>query len=52
MLVYSKNKAIEQASGLIASQKNKDYLWTHNDSGDENRIFLIDKMEKVYFSSI
>ncbi|MET3126109.1 hypothetical protein ABID42_001211 [Arcicella rosea] len=43
------NKAIDEASGLIASQKNKDYLWTHNDSGDENRIFLIDKNGKGLF---
>jgi len=40
------NKSIDEASGLIASQKNKGYLWTHNDSRDSNRIFLIDKSGK------
>ncbi|MEA5257035.1 hypothetical protein VB264_04505 [Arcicella aquatica] len=40
------NKAIDEASGLIASQTNKGYLWTHNDSGDSNRIFLMDKAGK------
>ncbi len=36
------DKALEEASGLAASVKNPGYLWTHNDSGDEARIFLID----------
>lgn len=43
------NQEIDEASGLIASQQNKGYLWTHNDSGDENRIFLIDKNGKGLF---
>lgn len=40
------NKSINEASGLIASVQNSDYFWTHNDSGDSNRIFLIDKNGK------
>ena len=32
---------IDEASGLAASQLNTDVLWTHNDSGDFNRIFAL-----------
>ncbi|TRX58692.1 hypothetical protein FNH22_12500 [Fulvivirga sp. M361] len=35
------NDAINEASGLEASIKNPGLLWTHNDSGDTARIFLI-----------
>ena len=34
---------ITEASGLAASRINDGILWTHNDSGDRNRIFAIDK---------
>jgi hypothetical protein len=34
---------IDEASGLVASRNLDGMLWTHNDSGDKNRIFLIDK---------
>ncbi len=34
---------IDEASGLAASVANKGMLWTHNDSGDKARIFLIDR---------
>ena len=34
---------LEEASGLVASVNNPNMLWTHNDSGDKARIFLIDK---------
>lgn len=37
------NSEIDEASGLAASAVNKGMLWTHNDSGDEARIFLIDR---------
>jgi hypothetical protein len=30
---------IYEASGIAASRKNPNVLWTHNDSGDPNRIF-------------
>jgi len=36
------NKEIDEASGIVASYRNKGLLWTHNDSGDKNRIFSID----------
>jgi Secretion system C-terminal sorting domain len=36
------NDDIDEASGLVASYKNPGILWTHNDSGGENRIFAID----------
>ena len=32
---------IQEASGIVASYRNKGFLWTHNDSGDRNRIFLL-----------
>ncbi len=35
------NDDIREASGLEASTTNPGLLWTHNDSGDEARIFLI-----------
>ena len=35
------NPAIDEASGLAASKLNQGLLWTHNDSGDRNRIFAI-----------
>lgn len=34
--------AIHEASGLVASVVNPRQFWTHNDSGDKARIFLID----------
>lgn len=32
---------LEEASGLAESISNPGYLWTHNDSGDKARLFLI-----------
>jgi hypothetical protein len=32
---------IDEASGLAASRINKNMLWTHNDSGDDARLFLM-----------
>src|SRR5690606_29311603 len=32
---------IKEASGLAASRRHSGMLWTHNDSGDEARIFLM-----------
>lgn len=37
---------LEEASGIVPSIKNSNYLWTHNDSGDDARLFLIDKTGK------
>ena len=30
---------IDEASGLVASRKNENVFWVHNDSGDNNRIY-------------
>ncbi|MBK9578553.1 MAG: hypothetical protein IPK50_11785 [Fibrobacterota bacterium] len=35
------NHEIREASGIAASGVDDSILWTHNDSGDENRIFAI-----------
>jgi len=32
---------LREASGIAASKKNKGVLWTHNDSGDKNRIYAL-----------
>ncbi len=34
---------IDEASGLAASRKYPGIFWTHNDSGDKDRIFAIDR---------
>lgn len=41
------NPTLAEASGLVASRANPGYLWTHNDSGDAARIFLIDTEGKI-----
>lgn len=41
------NKAIDEASGLVASVAFPGYLWTHNDSGDEARLFLLNASGKT-----
>ncbi|SEL12951.1 hypothetical protein [Parapedobacter koreensis] len=46
------NGSINEASGLVASGENPRYFWTHNDSGDKARIFLIDDSanhKKTYY---
>jgi hypothetical protein len=40
------NSEIDEASGLAASHVNPGMLWTHNDSGDKARIFLLDSLGK------
>lgn len=37
---------INEASGLAASSLNPQLLWTHNDSGDVNRIFSVSQQGK------
>lgn len=34
---------ISESSGLAASLRYPGYFWTHNDSGDEPRLFLVDR---------
>ena len=36
-----KSSEINESSGIIKSKKHKGIYWTHNDSGDTNRIFAI-----------
>jgi hypothetical protein len=36
------NEAIDESSGLAASRRHDERFWTHNDSGGEARVFLID----------
>jgi hypothetical protein len=38
-----KPKAINEASGLTASRRVPGVFWTHNDSGDESRVFAINE---------
>lgn len=38
------SKKIDEASGIAASRTHPGMLWTHNDSGDKPRIFLIDSL--------
>lgn len=38
---------MQEASGLVASISNPEMFWTHNDSGNEAEIFLIDKTGKL-----
>jgi hypothetical protein len=35
------NSSVTEASGIVASRKNADVLWTHNDSGDTARVFAM-----------
>lgn len=37
------NAEIDEASGLVASKNFPGKLWVHNDSGDKNRIFLMNQ---------
>lgn len=36
------NTLIDEASGLAVSRSNPNYIWTHNDKGDINRLFVLD----------
>lgn len=38
---------LNELSGLVNSRKNSSLFWTHNDSGDSARIFLIDRKAKL-----
>ena len=42
-VVKLKNPDLGEVSGMVASRSNPGFFWVHNDSGDEPRIFLIDK---------
>lgn len=34
---------LNEVSGLVVSSKSDEFIWVHNDSGDDGRIFLINK---------
>lgn len=38
--------SIDESSGLVASRRNPDIFWTHNDSGDGPLIFAFDRQGK------
>ena len=40
------NDDIQEASGIVASLTNDNVIWTHNDSGDSNRIFAMNTQGK------
>ena len=40
------NNQIKESSGIVASYRNKGLIWTHNDSGDKNRLFAMDSNGK------
>jgi len=35
------HNSINEASGIVASRRNRDVLWVHNDSGDSARVFAM-----------
>ncbi len=37
------DKSINESSGMACGRRNKDVFWTHNDSGDEPRIFAFNR---------
>jgi len=37
------NDELNEASGLVVSRQNANFLWSHNDSGDKARLFVMDK---------
>lgn len=40
--VVFEDKRIRESSGLARSFRNQNAIWTHNDSGDSARLFLVD----------
>ena len=42
-LGYLRNPQIDESSGLACSRRVPDLFWTHNDSGDEPRLFAFDR---------
>jgi hypothetical protein len=40
------NQEIDEASGIVASRNFAGNFWVHNDSGDKNRLFLINNLGK------
>ncbi len=42
------NEVIVEASGLAVSRSNSSLIWTHNDSGDFNRLFVVGENAEDY----
>ena len=40
-IVVLKDREINESSGIVRSLRNEDCFWTHNDSGDKPRLFLV-----------
>ncbi len=40
-IAWLADREINESSGLVLSHRNKNCLWTHNDSGDVPRLFLV-----------
>ncbi|MDR8391713.1 hypothetical protein NC796_11205 [Aliifodinibius sp. S!AR15-10] len=38
---------MDEVSGIAVSRHNSNYIWAHNDSGDDPRLFLVDKEGKL-----
>ena len=47
-----KGKKIREASGLVSSSLNPDMFWTHNDSGADAELFLIDQGGNIHLKVI
>ncbi len=41
------DESIAESSGLARCKHHPDWFWTHNDSGDEARVFLVDSEGKT-----
>ena len=48
VLATIKEKKIKEASGLVSSSINPDMFWSHNDSGADAELFLIDKEGNIH----
>lgn len=42
------DRNLDELSGMVASKQHQGMFWVHNDSGDENRIFLIDEKAQLH----
>src|SRR5262245_1156570 len=38
-----KNRSVNESSGIVASRRNSNLFWTHNDSGDGPFIYAFDR---------
>ena len=52
VLATIKGKKIKEASGLVSSSINRGMFWTHNDSGADAELFLIDKEGNIHLKVI